>query len=368
MAYKTYDIIFVSMTDPATDARTLNIINYLSSVGMSILYVAVDSSQPNLPAGVAFIPIKLQENRVYRQISEFKRHVANLEINGRNVWASDLYVLPAASKIAKRSYAKLIYDSREIYSALGPLSRQKLKQLVITYLEKYYIRYVHHFVVSGDLDAQYLKKHFRTKKPFSLVMNLPYSKDKIDSDIIRREFNISTDIKIILYQGMILEGRGLLPALNALKHLDNAVLAIAGEGSYKVEFEQFIKSKNMQNRVIFIGKIEYKDLHKWTCAADIGIVYIEPISFSYELALPNKLFEYAMAELPSLVSDLPAMRQILEEYQIGELLPINADEKLFAEKCSLLLGNASQYKNECKKAVLKYHYAAQHTTISEIFK
>ncbi len=367
MADKTYDIIFISMTDPATDARTLNIINYLSSVGKSILYVAVNSSQPNLPDGVEFIPIQLQGKRVYRQISEFKRQATELKVNCRNIWASDFYVLPAASQIARRCFAKLIYDSREIYSALGPLSNQKLKQLVITYLEKYYIRYVNHFVVSGDLDAQYLKKHFRTKKPFSLVMNLPYAKEKKESNIIRREFNIPADTKIILYQGMILKGRGLLPTLNALKHLDSTVLVIAGEGSYKEEFEQTVILENMQKRVVFIGKIDYKDLHTWTCAADIGIVYIEPISFSYELALPNKLFEYAMAELPSIVSDLPAMRQVLEEYQIGELLPINADEKLFAEKCSLLLGNASQYKNECKKAVLKYHYAAQHTTISEIF-
>ncbi len=368
MPNKTYDIVFISMTDPATDARTLNLINYLRGVGKSILYVAVASSTPNLPKGVEFIPIQLQEKRVYKQIREFKKKLAPLDIKCKNIWASDLYVLPAAAKIKKASKAKLIYDSREIYSALGPLAGQKLKQAVITYLEKYYIRFVDHFVVSGDMDAAYLKKHLRTSKPFSLVMNLPYTKDKIESDIIREKFNLSSDTKIILYQGMILKGRGLLPALNALKYLENTVLAIAGEGAYKEEYERIIEDKNMLDKVVFIGKIDYKDLHEWTCAADIGIVYIEPISFSYELALPNKLFEYAMAELPSLVSDLPAMRQILEEFQIGELLPVNADDELFAAKCRLLLEHSDRYKSECKKAVLKYNYAAQHTTISEIFK
>jgi glycosyltransferase involved in cell wall biosynthesis len=368
MASKTYDIIFISMTDPVTDARTLNLINYLSSIGKSILYVAVASSQPDLPKGVEFLPVPMQSQRVYKQIVEFKKKISGLDIKGKYIWASDLYVLPAASLVAKKSKAKLIYDSREIYSALGPLAGQPLKQMVITFLEKYYVRFVDHFVVSGDLDAKYLIKHFRTNKPFSLVMNLPYSKERIDSNIIRENFKLPAESKIILYQGMILKGRGLLPVLNSLDYLEHTYLAIAGEGAYKAEFEQIIKSKNLQDRVVFIGKIDYQDLHNWTCSADIGIVYIEPISFSYELALPNKLFEYAMAELPSLVSDLPAMRQILEEFSIGELLSINASNEQFAEKCRLLLNNSAKYKSECKKAALKYNYAAQHTTISEIFK
>ncbi len=368
MPNKIYDIVFVSMTDPVTDARTLNLINYLSREGKSILYVAVASSKPDLPSGVEFIPIQIKQQRVYKQISEFKQKTSILDIQGKNIWASDFYVLPAATKIAKSSNAKLIYDSREIYSALGPLADKPLKQMVITYLEKYFVRYVDHFVVSGDLDAEYLKKHFRTNKPFSLVMNLPYTKDKIESNIIRDSYAISEESKIILYQGMILKGRGLLPALKALKYLDNTILAIAGEGAFKDEYEQLVKSEDMQNRVFFLGKIDYNDLHRWTCAADIGIVYIEPISFSYKLALPNKLFEYAMAELPAIVSDLPAMRHVLEEFHFGELLPAHANDRSFAEKCKLLIEHSEQYKSECRKAALKYNYAAQHTTISEIFK
>ena len=39
----------------------------------------------------------------------------------------------------------------------------------------------------------------------------------------------------------------------------------------------------------------------------MGLCLIQPICRSYELTLPNKLFEYACAGLPILASDLPVI-------------------------------------------------------------
>ena len=47
---------------------------------------------------------------------------------------------------------------------------------------------------------------------------------------------------------------------------------------------------------------------------------IEPVSLSYEYALPNKLFEYMMARIPSIVTDLPALRAHIAAYPVGVLV------------------------------------------------
>ena len=58
-------------------------------------------------------------------------------------------------------------------------------------------------------------------------------------------------------------------------------------------------------------------LCEFTGSADLGICLIEDLCLSYKFCLPNKFFEYAMAGLPILVSDLPEMRKLVEEYDCG---------------------------------------------------
>jgi len=48
-----------------------------------------------------------------------------------------------------------------------------------------------------------------------------------------------------------------------------------------------------------------------TASVDIGVSLIENLSTSYYYALPNKLFEYIMADVPVVVSNLPQMKKLL---------------------------------------------------------
>ena len=167
---------------------------------------------------------------------------------------------------------------------------------------------------------------------------------------------------------MIHEGRGLLPFVRALPYIENAVLFLLGEGGYKDVVIQEVKALNVDDRVIFHGKVPYDKLHEWTCSADIGISFNEPISFSYEMALPNKLFEYCMAGIPSIVSDLPALRKIIEEHQIGIILPTNATPEQIANAIKELSSkeNRQKYIGACEKATKIFSFEAQVNVIMSI--
>jgi len=43
--------------------------------------------------------------------------------------------------------------------------------------------------------------------------------------------------------------------------------------------------------------------------------------------LPNKIFEYALSEVPIICSDLIEMKKIVQKYQIGIAVPFNDIEK-----------------------------------------
>lgn len=365
-----FDACVIAFTELSTDARTLNLARTLARNGKSVCIIALgtkDEVELYSKEEITFFPIaKSTLKKAWRRILNFQFLARPFDIVAKNYFAEDLYSLNIAIRLAKRHKGKVIYDSREIFSALGPLYKNPLKQKILSFIEKHLARKVNKFVVSGKLDGDYLKKHFRTEAPFHLVMNLPPFKASVKSNLLREKFKIAGDKIIIIYQGMLLPGRGLMPLLNALPFIEQAVMCLFGEGDYKQILESEAKKLNVQDRVIFCGKVNYDDLHYYTCAADIGWVFIEPISFSYNLALPNKLFEYCMANIPSIVSDLPAMRNVVGNYGIGKIISPLAGPQELAEAIKEVYGNKEMYIRNCESASKTLCYEAQENVILSI--
>ncbi|HEY6437430.1 MAG TPA: glycosyltransferase, partial [Ignavibacteriaceae bacterium] len=72
---------------------------------------------------------------------------------------------------------------------------------------------------------------------------------------------------------------------------------------------------------------------------------IENLSTSYYYALPNKLFEYIMAEIPVIVSNLPQMKEIVEKYDVGFVIDIDNKVELIST-LKELSDNSSLYKSK----------------------
>lgn len=369
---KNYDVCILCMNYFALDARVNNLVKSLIKLNQKILVIAYQDN--NIYKDFDFIPIPINpKERLYKNLYFFTNYIKNnyKKIKSKFYLSADLYSLPATRYIQKKNNGILIYDSREIFSQLGHLHNKKLRQLFFKYLEKYYIRFVNKIIVSGNLDAEYLKEYFNHKTPYFLIMNLPFYKEKVNSNLIREKFNIDKNSKILLYQGLISIGRGIKTAIELLKFNSDYVLCIIGaKNLYNNELENFINENSLQERVFFTGEIPYEELHNWTCSADLGLSLFEPISFSYKLALPNKLFEYAMAGLPVISTNLPAIKDITNNYSFVAFADYPFDNsKLIKEIDSLLddkkKDKIEQYSIEFAK---KYNYETQINEIKKIFE
>jgi hypothetical protein len=69
--------------------------------------------------------------------------------------------------------------------------------------------------------------------------------------------------------------------------------------------------------------IDHELLVPLISTADYGLCLVENVSYSDFLSLPNKLFEYAFAETYIVASDLPEIRKIVEQFQIGTTISSN---------------------------------------------
>lgn len=358
-----YQICIISFSNAFNDARTLNLAKVFSvEKPVCVIYPCFEPQDNYRKDSIFFIPVKISNNRrVLPKWISFNKKASRMlkKANLSYVFAMDLYSLLPASIIRKKSDFMLFYDSREIYSALGTLFKYPVKQFILSLIERYLVKRVDEFIVSGQLDEEYLSKHFNTNKRFNVVMNLPFYKKVQNTNIIRKILNLNDEVNIILYQGMILEGRGIRKIIESMQFLENTVFCIFGDGRIEDVIYKTADKFNVRTKVFYLGIKPYEELLEWTASADMGVVFIRPISLSYRLALPNKLFEYCMAGIPSLVTDLPAMKKIVEEYHIGKLISHKANSLEIADSIRQILEKKEDYKKNCALAATKLCYNIQ---------
>lgn len=73
-------------------------------------------------------------------------------------------------------------------------------------------------------------------------------------------------------------------------------------------------------RVHFLDPVPPAELLETTASAHIGVTLLEDTCLNHRFALPNKLFEYMMAGLPVVASDLPEIRGVVAGFDVGELV------------------------------------------------
>lgn len=159
----------------------------------------------------------------------------------------------------------------------------------------------------------------------TLIRNFPLYKPPMRSDRLRKHLGLSSDVRIALYQGGVQPNRGLDKLVYSAPFLaDNIVIVLMGKAmeATLVELNEIIEREGVANRVKILPARSYEELLDWTASADIGL-NILPVDYSLSIkwCLPNKLFEYLMVGLPVLTSELDAVIEVVETYDVGRVLP-----------------------------------------------
>ncbi|MDR0927287.1 MAG: glycosyltransferase [Ignavibacteria bacterium] len=359
-----YDICVVTFSDLRYDARSKNLVQMLVSLGYSIVVFSITDYALS---GTTHRFVSLPQNR--RHIVRWLTFTSAVrseisEIVFDTYYAADLYSLPAISAVKRK--CNIVYDAREIYSELSTLHNSKFRQYILSAIEKHYIKRISKLVTSGKLDSAHLKGKYALNIPIYEVYNYPPNRDYVATNKIREHWNIPNNKYILVYQGVLLQGRGIVPAMRALQLTEQFVLAIFGDGEYRADLERIAKELEVSDRVYFTGNIAYDELHEWTCSGDVGLCNIEPISRSYYFALPNKLFEYMLAELPVVATDLPALAEVVNATKCGEVIPQDNAPDAILVALGKIIADIATYKANAKQANPQFTYEGQRDIISEI--
>jgi len=159
----------------------------------------------------------------------------------------------------------------------------------------------------------------------TLVRNIHRYTSVPHRDCLREYLGLGSEVRIALYQGNLQPDRGLNNIVRAASFLDsNIVIVLMGKayGEIRSQLEALIEQDHVEDRVKIIPPVAYDELLHWTTSADIGLILYTPEqSLNVQWCLPNKLFEYIMAGLPILATQLEAVEEVLHRYHVGRVVP-----------------------------------------------
>lgn len=348
------------------DSRITNLKDSLEADGCDVKVISFDWTTPNFETILGDITVYKLKKSKFSFVFYFSFAVQlwkSLKSSNADIYiAEDFFPLAFTTIIGKRKNAKVVYNSRELYPFLGGLRNKKFTQWLIKIIEKKYIKKVDLVLTTGEMDSNFLEDYYGIRNTL-VIRNIPLlqvPKKEID---LRNILNISPKQKILLYQGVMIEGRGITKIISLMNELKNIEFVLLGDGALRKEFETTALKYKVHDRVHFLGTVPQRDLINYTAAADIGLALIENISISYYHALPNKLFEYIMAGIPVLSSNLPQMKKIINDYQVGIIVDEKDDINISngLKKLSEDEEFIAKLKDNCRKASLELNWDKEYS-------
>lgn len=285
-----------------------------------------------------------QENFIVRRFAYLDRKVTKSKLSKLKIYLSylkqsvnycknfdilhcnDLNTLPIGFIIKKfyNENIKIVYDAHEYETEINGL--KGINKTITKIAEKFLIKYADATICVSNAIADEYVKLYNIEKP-ALVLNTPAFQKIEKKDIFREVFSIKKEQTIFLYQGALSKGRGIEIVFETFKQMqDNrSVVVFMGYG----ELEELVKTTAKEYKNIYFHKAVSPDiLLDYTSSTDFGLSIIEDSCLSYRYCLPNKMFEYAMADIPIIVSNLFEMKKVVEEYEIGVVLRENSSNGL----------------------------------------
>lgn len=232
------------------------------------------------------------------------------------ILANDLDTLLSSFIVSKIRGKALIYDSHEYFTEVPELVGREFQKNAWENIEKFLLpKLQYSYTVCESIANEYNLKYDAN---FKVIRNLPVMKPYFEHD----------NTHILIYQGALNVGRGIELMIQTMQFLEGYSLWIAGAGDVEEELHNLVYKLNLGEKVRFLGRIPFDELHEITSKACLGLSFEEDLGKNYKFALPNKLFDYIQARIPVLVSNLPEMRKVVTQYEIGDFLHYREPDKV----------------------------------------
>ncbi|EOG3621197.1 glycosyltransferase family 4 protein [Pseudomonas putida] len=242
------------------------------------------------------------------------------------VHSHDVNTLPTCWLAARISRAQLVYDAHEISTSREGYSNFRN---LVALVERNLMPRADGTITTTTARAKFFARAYGVSRPL-VLQNRPRLQTTYKTNRIREQLGLEKDWPIVLYQGGVQQGRGLERLVRIAADVTHTYFVFIGSGRLDQNLRTLATQLQLEERVHFIPTVSLAELPSYTASADIGVQPIENTCFNHYTTDSNKLFEYVQAGLPIVASDLPEIRKIMNEYDLGLLVKPGNDEALAA--------------------------------------
>lgn len=280
------------------------------------------------------------------------------------IYCNDLITLPFGvfSKIFF-SQLKIVYDAHEYESNQIP-NQSKFSIALHRLFEGVLINFADKVITVSDSIAEAYRIMYRIQKP-ELVLNCPHMTQVFKQDLFREKFGLRKDQVIFLYQGGFYNGRGIDVILKAFSKLqsDENVVVFMGYGPLESDI---VSASYISNNIYFQPAVSSEILLKYTSSADFGILFYEDNCLNHRYCSPNKIFEYFMAGIPVIVSNLFEMSRLVRAHNVGVIAQSNTPDCLIEAVRAVRNYPYSLYAKNVAKVREKYSWEMQELVLKSV--
>jgi len=262
----------------------------------------------------------------WRKNQRFQR-IFNLACTQRvNLWlANDWTMLPIAARLAVEQGVPYAYDTHElgVDEYAHSLKWRLLHRPMIKAAEGGAIGDAAFVTCVSDGIADRLQEVHRLKSRPVVIRNTPnyqaYSVRPTGESIG------------VLYHGVVSPGRGLEACIRSVAlWRPEFRLTVRGPASeeYLTSLRKIARHAGVMDRITFDPPVPMTELVLRAAVFDVGLFALPPHSKQNVHVLPNKFFEYMMAGLALVVSELPEMKRLLRHHDLGLLIETVAPEAI----------------------------------------
>lgn len=232
-----------------------------------------------------------------------------------DLWlVNDWKALPVARRLVRERPAPIVYDTHELASDeyAERLHWRWLHRPLVLAIEGRGAREAALVTCVSDGIADRLQALYGLRERPLVIRNTPAYR--------ATPFRPTGEAIRVLYHGVVSPGRGLEACIRSVAAWrDEFGLTIRGpaEPGYLEALERCAREAGVADRVALAPPVPMIDLVAEAACFDVGLFALPDHSHHNRHALPNKIFEYAMAGLALCVSDLPEMAGLVRRHGLG---------------------------------------------------
>ncbi len=307
------------ISDLSTDMRVLKLARLMAEEGLSVTVIGrrSDSPVPEAMPGIRFVRIGVPFRKGLLMYLCFNGLllIRLLFMPFSLCVASDLDTLVPCYLLTRFPGRRIIYDAHEYFTGQHGLPERRITHCLWKSVEKLILPRLTWMITVSDSIAGLYHSEYGVSP---VVVRNVASAAGLPQPRSRDELGVAADELLVVLQGSgINPGRGGAELIAAMRLTRGVKLLIIGAGDEMTALKRQAEECRNGKGIIFLPRMPWTEMIRYTMACDAGLSLDHDSCINQRYSLPNKVFDYIAAGIPVIVSPLPEVKRVVEEYGCG---------------------------------------------------